>query len=100
MGEILSSKVSEDGRIHFTISLNPDEALQLQGHVNNIFMLSEKTAALKTNIASRGKNEATKYFLIPKEFRKNMSFPKEVACQRIDTKTKTIFVYLIDKIRI
>ena len=100
MGEIVSSKVGENGKILFTISLNPDEALQLKGHVNNVYLFSENTSEIKTNIAMRGKNSATKYFLIPKEFRKSMHFPKEVSCQRIDTKTKTIFIYTVDKLRL
>ena len=100
MGEIVSSKVGDNGKILFTVSLNPDEALQLKGHIKNVYLFSENTSEVKTNIAMRGKNSATKYFLIPKEFRKDMNFPKEVACQRIDTKTKIIFVYTIDKLRL
>ena len=99
MGEIISSKVTDEGKILFTISLNRDEALQLQGHVNNVYLFSENVASYKTNIAARGKNEATKYFLIPRSLRQDLKFTNEVACHRIDTKEKTIFLYMIDKFR-
>lgn len=100
MGEIINTKVAQDGKIELTLTLDYEEALQLKGRINNIRLFSEDTAEIKTNIAARGKNEATKYFLIPKKFRKDFDFPKEVICQRIDSKTKTIFVYVIDKLRI
>jgi hypothetical protein len=100
MGEIVSSRIGDDGRILFTLSLAQDEALQLRGHINNIFIFSDNAAEIKTNIAMRGKNSATKYFLIPKELRKDLNFPGEVACQKIETKTKTIFIYSIDKLRL
>lgn len=100
MGDIINSKVIENGKVLITLSLDYEEALQLKGHLTNIFLFSEHNAELKTNIAARGKNEATKYFLIPKEFRRDFQFPNEVACQRVDTKTKSIFVYVADKLRI
>ena len=97
MGVILSSKVTGDNKIVFTVCMEHDEALQLQGHIDNVHLYSEKTASILTNISSRGKNEATKYFLIPRELRKNLKFNGDVRCQRFDTKQKTIFIYVVDK---
>ena len=67
--------------------------------MDNIHVFSENVADVTTNISQRGKNEATKYFLIPRELRKGLKFSeKNITCQKIDTKSKTIFVYVIDKL--
>jgi len=75
-----------------------DESVQLRGHMSNIHLFSENVADIKANISQRGKNEATKYFLIPKELRKNLKFDSKTTCQKIETKTKIIFVYVVDKL--
>ncbi|MBS3100692.1 hypothetical protein A2641_01005 [Candidatus Nomurabacteria bacterium RIFCSPHIGHO2_01_FULL_37_25] len=98
MGAILSSRIKDDGKVVFEVSLDYEEATQLKGFMNNIHIFSENVADIKANISQRGKNEATKYFLIPKELRKNMKFNAKTTCQKIETKTKTIFIYVIDKI--
>ena len=97
MGTILGSKVTGDGKIVYTVSLEPDESLQLKGHMDDIHLFSERTAEIKTNIATRGKNDATKYFLIPREIREGIKVNSEIACQKIETRTKVIFVYVMDK---
>ena len=97
MGHILGSKVTNDGKIMFTVCMEHEEALQLQGHIDAIHIFSEKIANIKTNISMRGQNAATKYLLIPRELRHNLRFNSEVSCQKIETKNKVIFVYIIDK---
>ena len=97
MGVILGSKVTNDNKIIFTVSLDPAEALQLEGHIEDVHLFSERTAKIKTNIASRGKNSATKYFLIPKKLRKNLKLSGEILCQKIETKTKVIFIFTVNK---
>ena len=57
-----------------------------------------KVSDIKANISQRGKNEATKYFLIPKELRKGLNFNAKTTCQKIETKTKTIFIYVMDNL--
>lgn len=98
MGAILSSRVKDDGKVVFEVSLDYEEVTQLKGYMDNVHVFSENVADIKTNISQRGKNEATKYFLIPKELRKNMKFNAKTTCQKIEAKTKTIFIYVVDKI--
>jgi len=100
MGKILSSKTTKDGGVVFEIELDYKEALQLKGHINNVHVFSEDVAEIKTNLSQRGKNEATKYFLIPRELRANLKFNEKVKCQKLETDTKIIFVYVVDKIKI
>ncbi|MFH2020636.1 MAG: hypothetical protein ABIJ34_04430 [archaeon] len=97
MGTILGSRVRDDGKVIFEVVVNYDEALQLKGHMENVYIFSEHNANIKTGISQRGKNEATKYFLIPKEHRNELLLNQDVFCQRIDTKTKSAFIYLVNK---
>ena len=74
--------------------------VQLKGHINNICVFSEDAAEIKTNLSQRGKNEATKYFLIPRELRSDLKFNEKVKCQKLETNSKIIFVYVVDKINL
>ena len=98
MGTILSSRVKDDGKVIFEISMDYEESVQLKGHMDNVHIFAENVVDIKTNISQRGKNEATKYFLIPRELRKDLKFNSSTTCQKIETKTKTIFVFVVDKI--
>jgi hypothetical protein len=97
MGTILNSKTTNDGKIIFEVLVDYEEALQLRGHINNIHMFSEDIVDVNSNISLRGKNEATKYFLIPRELRKDLKFNTKVRCQKLEAPTKTIFIYVVDK---
>ena len=70
---------------------------QWKGNIKNIHIFSEDAAEIKTNLSQRGTNEATKYFLIPKELRENLIFSEEVKCQKIETDTRTIFIFVVEK---
>jgi hypothetical protein len=100
MGQILSSKVTNDGKVVFTVCLDPEEALQLKGHIDNVHIFSDKITNIKTHLAMRGRHSATRYLLVPKELRKDLKSDSEVSCQRIDTKNKIIFIYVIDKYKL
>jgi hypothetical protein len=98
MGSILSSKTTKEGKIVYEVAMDYDESLQLKGHIKNIHIFSEDVAEIKTNLSSRGKNEATKYFLVPRELRHNIKFTDNVKCQKLETESKIIFVYVVDKL--
>jgi hypothetical protein len=100
MGSILNAKATKDGKMIFEVLLEYDEALQLKGHISNVHIFSDDVSDLPTNVSLRGKYEATKYFLIPKELRKDLKFNTKVTCQRIETPTKQIFIYLVDKLEL
>ncbi|MCK5282173.1 MAG: hypothetical protein KAK00_02085 [Nanoarchaeota archaeon] len=100
MGNILNSKTTNEGSVIFEVLVDYDEALHLKGHVKNIHLFSEDVLDISSNISLRGKNQATKYFLIPKELRKDLKFNSKVTCQKIETETKTVFIYLVDKFKL
>jgi hypothetical protein len=97
MGMILGTKTLKDKKIIFEVEMNYEESLRLKGHINNIHLFSEDAAEIKTNLSQRGTNEATKYFLIPRELRGELNFNEEVRCQKIETETKTIFIFVVHK---
>lgn len=100
MGNILNSKTTSDGKIIFEVLVDYEEALQLKGYIKNIHMFSEDVPNIKSNLSLRGSNEATKYFLIPKELRKDLQFNTKVKCQKMETDSKTIFIYVVDKFKL
>jgi len=69
MGTIISSKKDGDN-VLVEVLTDYNEFLQLKGHLNDIYLVTKNVAEVQTNISQRGKNEATKYFLIPRQFRK------------------------------
>lgn len=100
MGTILGTKITKDNKIIFEVELDYEESLKLKGHIKDIHIFSEDAAEIKTNLSQRGTNEATKYFLIPRELRGDLKFNEQVKCQKIETDTRTIFVFVVDKIKI
>ena len=99
MGTIISSKKDGDNVI-MEVLADYEEFLQLKGHLNNIRLITENTAEIQTNISQRGKNQATKYFLIPRQFRKGFKFNNTTSCQRLDVKDKVLFIYVINKLKV
>lgn len=97
MGTILSSKLKGEGKVIFEVLLDYEEAVQLHGHMDNVRLFSENVVDLKTTISTRGKNAATKYFLIPRELRKNLKLDKEISCHKLELNDKTIFVYVVER---
>ncbi|MBW2998883.1 hypothetical protein KY321_05060 [Candidatus Woesearchaeota archaeon] len=96
MGSILSSKMQDDGKVVFEIIVDYDEAKQLQGFMDNVHIFSENQIEVDANISERGKGGSTKYFLIPKSMRKNIKFDSSVTCHKIETKNKTMFIYVVE----
>lgn len=97
MGKVLSSKTTKEGKVIFEVELDYEEALQLKGHIQNIHIFSEDVADIKSNLSQRGKNDATKYFLIPRELRGELKFNEKVKCQKIVGNNKLIFIYVVEK---
>lgn len=98
MGRILGTKTTKDDKVIFEVEMDYEDSLKLKGHIKNIHVFSEDAAEVKTNLSQRGANEATKYFLIPKELRENLNFNKNVKCQKIETDTRKIFIFVVDKV--
>ena len=99
MGTIINTKKQGNKIISEILSDYP-EYLQLKGHLDNIRLFSDNIAHVQTNISQRGKNSATKYFLIPKQFRKGIKFNNLTSCQKMEFDDKVAFIYIVDKNKI
>ena len=100
MGQIIGMKTTKEDKVIAEVQMSYEESLQLKGRIKNVHLFSEDSAEIKTNLSKRGTNEATKYFLIPRELRSNLTFNEKVKCQRIETDSKIIFIYMVDKIKL
>lgn len=98
MGIVLSSRRYNDegSKVVLEVLMDHKEVKQLSGEMNDIRIFSENVANTPSRVSLRGKNEATKYFLIPKTLRKQLAINGKVSCQRIDQDGKSIFVYVVD----
>ncbi len=99
MGKIINSRKEKD-KVISEIMNDYDEYLQLKGHLDDVYLFTDHVDGIEANISQRGKNEATKYFLIPKSLRKGLVFNNKISCQKIELKEKIIFIYIIDKNKI
>lgn len=98
MGHIISSRRAEKDNIIIELLVSQKEMRQLKGEMNDIYLVSERVADVPSRVSLRGRNEATKYFLIPKQLRKQLAIRGKVSCQRLEREGKSIFVYFLDPI--
>jgi len=97
MGTVKSTRITENNKVEYTVSIDYEESLLLKGHVTNMHLFSEDSAELKTNITSRGKGN-TKYMRIPRHLSKDITDKSNVRCLRFDSPYKIIIFTVIDKI--
>lgn len=95
MGKILRQKLKENG-IVAEILLTREETRELGGIMEDVTLFTDARSKTAARISLRGKNEATKYFLIPKQLRKSLNTMGSVSCQRLQRDGKDIFVYVVD----
>jgi hypothetical protein len=98
MGMILGTRMTKDDKVVFEVEMDYEDSLRLKGHIKNIHVFSEDAANIKSNLAQRGTNDTTKYFLIPRELREGLNFDKSVKCQKIKTESRKIFIFVMDKV--
>lgn len=98
MGTILTTR-KQGTKIVSEVLSDYDEYLQLKGHLEKVRIFSENIAEIQTNISQRGKNSATKYFLIPRQFRRGLKFNNSTSCQKMEFDDKVIFIYVVDKMK-
>ena len=98
MGEILKSEVKKDGKVLLTLSLAYDEFLNLKGHFKHVHLFSEDLIEEPINLSVRGRNGATKYFVIPKKLRGDLKFKTKANCQKQVIGNHVFFIYSLDEI--
>ncbi len=94
MGSIIGSKVRDDGKIVFEVCVDKKEAMQLKGQVDEIYLMAFDAHAEETSVVQRGKNEATMYFLVPKQVRDKLKKTDTASFQKLELPRKKFFIYV------
>lgn len=97
MGNITSLKSINSEKVEVKLELTQKEMLWLKGNLEKMHIFSENNLDMETRLVQRGKRESTKYFLMPKEFRKNVIISNSVKCTMIESKNKQIFIFAVNK---
>jgi hypothetical protein len=97
MGKILTLKTQSNEKINITLELSAQEVLWLKGNLEKMHLFSENNLEESTRLVQRGKRESTKYFLLPRNFRKGVMPSNDVPCTKIETKTRHIFIFGVNK---
>ncbi len=97
MGKVLSIKSINEEKVNLTLELSQKEYNWLKGSLEKTHIFSENNLEFETRVVQRGKRESTKYILMPKEFRKKIIPTSLVKCNMIETKTKNILIFSVNK---
>lgn len=97
MGRISGIKTLNEEKVMVSLELTPKEVLWLKGNMDKMHLFSEENLGYETKLVQRGKRDSSKYFLMPKDLRKNLLPNSLVRCNKIETKTKEIFIFSMDK---
>ena len=94
----MMTKQDENNTIILEMRVSQEEFRQLRGELNDIYLFTDRVANVPSKVSLRGRNEATRYFLIPRQLRKEIAVHGKVSCQRIENSGKSIFVYVLDRL--
>ncbi len=100
MGEIVSSRLAENGKVILEVHMNYDEALELGGHMEGVHVFSNAQNGLPSRLTRRGKDTGTTYLLIPKKFRKQVLEKvkcAEATCSLIENDSHIFLVFSLEK---
>lgn len=97
MGKIAGVKTLNNEKVVVSLELTQKELLWLRGNLDNMHIFSESNLEYESKLVQRGKRESSKYFLMPKDLRRNLVVNSNVRCNKIETKTKDIFIFAVDK---
>lgn len=98
MGRISGIKTQQGEKVTVSLELNQKELKWLKGNLDKMHIFSESNLAYETKLVQRGKRESSKYFLMPKDLRKNLIVNSRVMCNRLETSSKQIFIFSMDKL--
>ena len=100
MGEVLGTRLSENGKVVFEVQLPYQDALQLGGQISRVYLFAEAQMQLRSRLIRRGKNEATTYLLVPKDLRELLlsgELTKPAKAQVVENGDKYFLIFMVDK---
>ena len=97
MASLLNLKSRDDGKMVVEILIDDHEFQFISSDLRDLCLFSKKIVNTEANLILKGKNNATKYFLVPKTLRKNLEVIGKVTCQKMDMPESIAFIYIIEK---
>jgi hypothetical protein len=98
MAKILETKFLNQDKINVKIDMSYEEFKFLKGSLEKIHVFSEDILLQESRLVQRGKREFTKYFLLPKNKRKDARPTNNVMTNVIETEKSLIYIFQISKI--
>jgi hypothetical protein len=100
MGTIIGSKLN-NGNVFYKVLLTQEEALALKNSIKNVHIFAADLCNKEAKIIQRGKKGVTKYFTIPLSLRsRKKKFYRKISYQKLETKSKVFYIYVVDKKKI
>jgi len=97
MGEIINSKRIPDKKVSLKILADHKTMSNLKGHLRNVQVFNPNKCIHAAQINTRGNNGVTKYFRIPLSVRSRKKQNGDLTYQKIDTSSKTFYIYTLEK---
>ncbi len=97
MGEILNIVNKSDDKVEVTLSLDREYFKKLKGNLDKIHLFSEDVLDYESKLVSRGKDDSTKYFLIPKEINSEVLARDDINYSVIEESNKYLFIFSVNK---
>lgn len=97
MGKIRSTRRLKNDNVLVELECSQEEMFTLKGVYEDLFLFSENLIVGDTFIRGKGKNNSSKYFLIPLAFKNAFDNAQKVKYQVIEEKNKLLFVFFTDR---
>ena len=100
MGEIISTRLAENGKVILEVHLPYDEALKLRGHMDGVHIFAGSHAEAKSKISSRGRGVGTTYLLIPRDIRERLAgrvSSPDANCEMVENAASVYLIFQFEK---
>ncbi len=97
MPRIIETRFVSNDKIQIKIEMGYMEFQSLKGCMENIYVFSEDNLDYNSRLVQRGKRESTKYFLLPKEKRKEAIPNPNVRATVLENNSELIYIFKITK---
>lgn len=96
MAIIVGSRQVRD-KVVFKVEADMSESLNLKGNLRNVIMFPLDTCDIDSQIIEKGREGATKHFLLPMSLRKkNKGRPNNISYQAHDMNEKAVFIFSLE----
>ena len=97
MGDILNILNKSDDKVEVTLTIDREYLKNLKGNLDKLHLFSENVLEYDSKLVSRGKDESTKYLLIPKEINYDVFARDDVNYGVIEKEDKYLFIFSVNK---